>query len=332
MQLIRESRNFSGGRAFSESNLVGRGSYGSVYRCRLKGHGMEEEMAVKVFDLEMPGAERSFLAECEALRSIQHRNLLPIRTACSAVDNRGGMFKALLYEFMPNGSLDTWLHPRAAPAAGEKAPKRLGFSQRVNIIVNVADVLDYLHHECGRPTVHCDLKPSNILLDDDLNALLGDFGIARFYADSKSAPSPAVDPTSSVGVRGTSAQTTMRIIQRIISVTNSPELLRLADAPTNSRPGGGAPAATGCLSAAGAGRRRRGEPAARGGRGRARRARGGGGAASRRRAAGAGGRGGRGEAAARAGAAGAGRRRRGEPAAWGGTGRRRRANGAGGGA
>ncbi|XP_020407873.1 probable LRR receptor-like serine/threonine-protein kinase At3g47570 [Zea mays] len=164
---------------------------------------MEEEMAVKVFDLEMPGAERSFLAECEALRSIQHRNLLPIRTACSAVDNRGGMFKALLYEFMPNGSLDTWLHPRAAPAAGEKAPKRLGFSQRVNIIVNVADVLDYLHHECGRPTVHCDLKPSNILLDDDLNALLGDFGIARFYADSKSAPSPAVDPTSSVGVRGT---------------------------------------------------------------------------------------------------------------------------------
>jgi Leucine-rich repeat (LRR) protein len=190
---------------FSESNLVGRGSYGSVYRCRLKEHGMEEEMAVKVFDLEMPGAERSFLAECEALRSIQHRNLLPIRTACSAVDNRGGMFKALLYEFMPNGSLDTWLHPRAAPpAGGGKAPKRLGFSQRVNVIVNVADVLDYLHHECGRPTVHCDLKPSNILLDDDLNALLGDFGIARFYADSKSAPPPAVDdPTSSVGVRGT---------------------------------------------------------------------------------------------------------------------------------
>eukprot|EP00267_Zea_mays_P032713 XP_008666374.2 probable LRR receptor-like serine/threonine-protein kinase At3g47570 [Zea mays] len=188
---------------------------------------MEEEMAVKVFDLEMPGAERSFLAECEALRSIQHRNLLPIRTACSAVDNRGGMFKALLYEFMPNGSLDTWLHPRAAPAAGEKAPKRLGFSQRVNIIVNVADVLDYLHHECGRPTVHCDLKPSNILLDDDLNALLGDFGIARFYADSKSAPSPAVDPTSSVGVRGTSAQTTMRIIQRIISDSSWANLEKL---------------------------------------------------------------------------------------------------------
>jgi serine/threonine protein kinase len=179
---------------FSESNLIGRGSYASVYRCKLKEHGME--MAVKVFDLEMPGAERSFLSECEALRSIQHRNLLPIKTACSTADNRGSIFKALLYEFMPNGSLDTWLHPKA----GGKAPKRLGFSQRINIIVNIADVLDYLHHECGRPTVHCDLKPSNILLDDDLNALLGDFGIARFYADSKSTP---VDPTNSVGVRGT---------------------------------------------------------------------------------------------------------------------------------
>ena len=74
-------------RDFSESNLIGRGSYGSVYRGKLKESKME--VAVKVFDLEMRGAERSFVAECEALRSIQHCNLLPIITACSAVDNIG---------------------------------------------------------------------------------------------------------------------------------------------------------------------------------------------------------------------------------------------------
>jgi Leucine-rich repeat (LRR) protein len=156
---------------FSESNLIGRGRYGSMYRGKLN----EMEVAVKVFDLEMRGAERSFLSECEALRSIQHRNLIPIITACSIV----GTFKALIFEFMPNGNLDTWLHHKG----DEEATRCLGLTQRINIVVNIADALDYLHHGCGRPTVHCDLKPSNILLDDDMNALLGDFGIASFYYD-----------------------------------------------------------------------------------------------------------------------------------------------------
>ncbi|RCV07307.1 hypothetical protein SETIT_1G233400v2 [Setaria italica] len=167
-------------RDFSESNLIGRGSYGSVYRGKLKESKME--VAVKVFDLEMQGAERSFLSECEALRSIQHRNLLPIITACSTVDKVGNVFKALVYELMPNGSLDTWLHHKG----DEEAPKRLGLTKIISIAINVADALDYLHYDCGRPTVHCDLKPSNILLDDDMNALLGDFGIARFYQGPQS--------------------------------------------------------------------------------------------------------------------------------------------------
>lgn len=183
-------------REFSESNIVGRGSYGSVYRGKLKEQKVD--VAVKVFNLEMKGAERSFMLECEALRSIQHRNLLPIITACSTVDNNGNVFKALVYEFMPNGNLDTWLHND-----GEgKAPnnKRLSLTQRISIAVNIADALDYLHHDCGRPTVHCDLKPSNILLDDDVTALLGDFGIARFYADSSSTSACSV---SSIGLKGT---------------------------------------------------------------------------------------------------------------------------------
>ncbi|CAN6279195.1 unnamed protein product [Urochloa humidicola] len=179
---------------FSESNVIGRGSYGSVYRGKLKENKME--VAVKVFNLEMRGAERSFLSECEALRSIQHRNLLPIITACSTVDNTGNVFKALVYELMPNGNLDSWLHGKGD---GE-APKRLGLTQRISIAVNVADALDYLHHDCGRPTVHCDLKPSNILLDDDMSALLGDFGIARFYFDPQAKWAGSI---SSVGVKGT---------------------------------------------------------------------------------------------------------------------------------
>lgn len=181
-------------RNFSKSNIVGKGSYGTVYRGKLKEQKVE--VAVKVFDLEMQGAERSFLLECEALRSIQHRNLLPIITACSTVDNNGNVFKALVYEFMPSGNLDTWLHHK-----GEgKSPWRLGLIQRIDIAVDIANALDYLHFDCGRPTMHCDLKPSNILLNDDMTALLGDFGIARFYVDSQAASTGTI---SSIGVKGT---------------------------------------------------------------------------------------------------------------------------------
>jgi len=181
--------------AQATSNLIGRGSYGSVYRGKLKESKME--VAVKVFDLEMGGAEKSFLKECEVLRSIQHRNLRPIVTACSTVDNTGIVFKALVYEFMANGNLDRWLHNKGNGIA----KKQLSLTQRLSIAVNITDALDYIHHDCGRPTVHCDMKPSNILLDDDMNALLGDFGIASFYQDSSSTSAGPI--TSSVGVRGT---------------------------------------------------------------------------------------------------------------------------------
>ena len=93
---------------FSEEHLIGRGSYGSVYRGNLAPAKMQ--VAIKVFDLEMRCADKSFLLECEVLRTIRHRNLLSILTACSTIDNRGNEFKALVYDLMHNGNLDIWLH------------------------------------------------------------------------------------------------------------------------------------------------------------------------------------------------------------------------------
>jgi len=120
---------------FSELNLVGRGSYGSVYKGKLTQAKIQ--VAIKVFELDMRFADSSFVSECEALRIIRHRNLVPILTACSTIDNSGNDVKALIYEFMPNGNLDTWLHQKH----GSVAPNILGLAQRMSIGVDVADAL-----------------------------------------------------------------------------------------------------------------------------------------------------------------------------------------------
>ncbi|RCV04938.1 hypothetical protein SETIT_1G041400v2 [Setaria italica] len=183
---------------FTESNLVGRGSHGSVYKGRLTAPE-PVVVAVKVFDLAMEGTDRSFMSECQALRNIRHRNLLPILTACSTIDNRGNDFKALVYRFMPHGSLDSWLHP---PGYGNAA-NYLDLSQRLKIAVDIADALQYIHHDCENPIIHCDLKPSNILLDDDMTAHLGDFGIARFYLETKSQTAGDSRSTGTINLKGT---------------------------------------------------------------------------------------------------------------------------------
>ncbi|CAK9135779.1 unnamed protein product [Ilex paraguariensis] len=68
-------------------------------------------VAIKILNLLRQGASKSFLAECEALRNIRHRNLVKVATACSGADYQGNDFKALVYEFMVNGNLEEWLHP-----------------------------------------------------------------------------------------------------------------------------------------------------------------------------------------------------------------------------
>lgn len=185
---------------FSHSNLIGMGSFGSVYRGILSPGA--QQVAIKVIDLQQHGAENSFLAECRALRSIRHRNLVKVITACSSVDHQGNDFKALVYEFMPNRDLDKWLHQSfATQDDAPKTRRRLTMSQRVSIAIDVAEALEYLHHHGQVPIVHCDLKPSNVLLDNDMVAHLGDFGLARFVR--KVVSNSTEESSTSIGIKGT---------------------------------------------------------------------------------------------------------------------------------
>jgi len=157
---------------FSSSNLLGTGSLGSVYKGSLPN--FERPIVVKVLNLETRGAAKSFMAECNALGKIRHRNLVKILTCCSSVDYKGEDFKAIVFEFMPKGSLEKLLHDNEGSGI-----HNLSLTQRIDIALDIAHALDYLHHDTEQVVVHCDVKPSNVLLDDDNVAHLGDFGLAR---------------------------------------------------------------------------------------------------------------------------------------------------------
>ncbi|TVU21814.1 hypothetical protein EJB05_31480, partial [Eragrostis curvula] len=180
---------------FSEANLLGKGSFGAVYKCTFQDDGTIA--AIKVFNLEQSGSTRSFVAECEALRRVRHRCLLKIITCCSSIDHQGQDFKALVFEFMPNGSLKGWLHPQSGMPT---LSNTLSLAQRLDIAVDTMDALDYLHNHCQPPIIHCDVKPSNILLAEDFSARLGDFGISRILPEKASIT--LQNSNSTIGIRG----------------------------------------------------------------------------------------------------------------------------------
>ncbi|KAF8662937.1 hypothetical protein HU200_055521 [Digitaria exilis] len=155
----------TGTNGFSEDNLLGKGSFGAV------------------FNLERSGSTKSFIAESQALRMVRHRCLIKIITSCSSINHQGQEFKALVFEFMQNGSLNCWLHKRSdIPTLNNT----LSLAQRLDIAVDTMDALEYLHNHCQPPIVHCDLKPSNILLAEDM----------------KSASRTLQNSNSTIGIRG----------------------------------------------------------------------------------------------------------------------------------
>ncbi|KAJ4723415.1 Kinase-like protein [Melia azedarach] len=99
---------------------------------------------------------------------------------------------------MPNGSLEKWLRPALETESEEVEVRKFSLLQRISIGIDVASAIDYLYHYCEELILHCDLKPSNALLDNDMTAHVGDFGLVRFQPEISNP-----NTSSSIGVKGT---------------------------------------------------------------------------------------------------------------------------------
>ncbi|XP_065864018.1 putative receptor-like protein kinase At3g47110 [Euphorbia lathyris] len=178
---------------FSSEYLIGSGGFGYVYKGYLNQIG--RAVAIKVLKLHQKDAFKTLMAECSVLKNVRHRNLVKILSYCSSIDYSRNEFKAL--KFMENGSLDGWLHHDNDSG---NQPRYLNFLERLNIAIDVASALHYLHDLYERSIIHCDLKPSNVLLDKNMVAHLSDFGLAKFLSitndDSRSQ-------SSAIGIKGT---------------------------------------------------------------------------------------------------------------------------------
>ena len=155
---------------FSKANLLGTRSFASVYKGIMSDDTL---VAIKVFELQKEKVEKSFRVECIVLQKVRHRNLVRIITSCSSLH-----FKGLVFPFMSNGRLEKHLYPNREGINGEDVCE-LRLKARLDIAIDVAHAMEYLHHDCFVQIVHCDLKPNNILLDEDMTSHVTDFGISK---------------------------------------------------------------------------------------------------------------------------------------------------------
>jgi serine/threonine protein kinase len=146
--------------------LLGKGGFGKVYKGLLLS--TKQNVAIKRISPESKQGMKEFISEITILGHVRHRRLVHLLGYC-----RHKHELLLVYDYMPNGSLDKYLYGQDKPP--------LCWSQRFNIIKDVASGLLYLHEEWERVVIHRDIKSSNVLLDDEMNGRLGDFGLARLH-------------------------------------------------------------------------------------------------------------------------------------------------------
>ncbi|KAA8518277.1 hypothetical protein F0562_015840 [Nyssa sinensis] len=159
-EIIRATGNFN------SKNQLGKGGFGTVY----KGMLSDKEVAVKRFSSDSHEGKRDFIAEVTIIGSLHHKNLVKLVGWCY---ERNELI--LVYELMPNGSLDKLIFGNK----NQDMASTLSWERRHVIICGVARALDYLHNGCEKRVLHRDIKASNIMLDSEFNARLGDFGLAR---------------------------------------------------------------------------------------------------------------------------------------------------------
>ncbi|KAL3642484.1 hypothetical protein CASFOL_013299 [Castilleja foliolosa] len=153
-------------RGFKESELLGFGGFGRVYKGTLPNP--TTQVAVKRISHDSKQGIREFVSEISSIGRLRHRNLVQLLGWC----RRGGDL-LLVYDFMPNGSLDKFLFDETMCV--------LNWEQRFKIIKGVASGLLYLHEGYEQVVIHRDVKASNVLLDGEMNGRLGDFGLAKLY-------------------------------------------------------------------------------------------------------------------------------------------------------
>ncbi|XP_008782942.2 brassinosteroid LRR receptor kinase BRL1-like [Phoenix dactylifera] len=152
---------------FSAGSLIGTGGFGEVYKAQLEDGSV---VAVKKLIHVTSQGDREFTAEMETIGKIKHRNLAPLLGYCKVGDER-----LLVYEYMKFGSLDMVLHDRRSKGGAV----RLDWAARKKIAIGSARGLAFLHHSCIPHIIHRDMKSSNVLLDENLEARVSDFGMAR---------------------------------------------------------------------------------------------------------------------------------------------------------
>ncbi|XP_018464710.1 lectin-domain containing receptor kinase VI.4-like isoform X1 [Raphanus sativus] len=153
---------------FKENRVIGTGGFGTVYKGKLASSDL---IAVKKIVPNSRQGVREFMAEIESLGRVRHRNLVNLQGWCK---HRSDLL--LIYDYIPNGSLDSLLYsvPRRSSAV-------LPWDARLEIAKGIASGLLYLHEEWEQMVVHRDVKPSNVLIESNMNPRLGDFGLARLY-------------------------------------------------------------------------------------------------------------------------------------------------------